>query len=288
MKKKLFAEGLFDEEYKKPLPEFPQCIGIITSPTGAALQDMISVLTRRFPAIEIILVPVKVQGLGAAEEIAEAIHDLNAVKNIDVIIVGRGGGSLEDLWAFNEEIVARAIFVSKIPIISAVGHEIDFSISDFVADLRAPTPSAAAELVVREKNELVEIIRNYCYTMQQVMSSNVQTHIDNIKSLVNSYAFNTPLNTLQQSNQQVDELDRRLLQIMTHRISFVHQKTQSLHHRMQSVNPAAALKRGYSIVRKGKNIISSIEKLSKEDELAIEMYDGVAQTTVFSTTKKTQ
>src|SRR5450830_1303089 len=148
LKQKLSAEGLFDEAHKKPLPEYPEKIGIVTSPTGAAIQDMLNILARRFPALEVIVAPVKVQGIGAAEEIAEAIQDLNSLSDIDVIIVGRGGGSLEDLWAFNEEVVARAIYSSRIPIVSAVGHEIDFSISDFVADLRAPTPSAAAELVV--------------------------------------------------------------------------------------------------------------------------------------------
>jgi len=151
LKKKLYAEGLFDEAHKKPIPIFPERIGVITSPTGAAIRDIISVITRRFPIAQIILAPVRVQGPGAKEEIVQAIQDFNEFGEVDVLIVGRGGGSLEDLWAFNEEVVARAIFTSKIPIISAVGHEIDFSISDFVADRRAPTPSAAAEMAVPDR-----------------------------------------------------------------------------------------------------------------------------------------
>ena len=171
LKQKLDAEGLFDAEHKKPIPEFPECIGLVTSETGAALQDIRSVLSRRHPSVEVVLAPVRVQGAGAAEEIADAIKYLNQYGGIDVLIVGRGGGSLEDLWAFNEEVVARAIYASKIPIISAVGHEIDFSIADFVADLRAPTPSAAAELVVRDRTELLEDIGNLCYTMRGALDN---------------------------------------------------------------------------------------------------------------------
>lgn len=158
LKEKLQKEGLFDAEHKKPLPLLPQKIGIITSPTGAAIKDILHVLGRRFPNVEILIDPVKVQGEGAAMEIASAIGELNRVPGIDVIILTRGGGSLEDLWSFNEEIVARAIYESSIPVVSAVGHEIDFTIADFVADVRAPTPSAGGELVVKEKVELIKMI----------------------------------------------------------------------------------------------------------------------------------
>ena len=160
LKGKLQKEGLFDPEHKKPLPLLPQKIGIVTSPTGAAVRDLLNVIGRRFPNMEILINPVKVQGEGAAQEIASAIEELNCLPGIDVIIVARGGGSLEDLWAFNEEIVARAIYHSSIPIISAVGHEIDFTIADFVADVRAPTPSAAGELVVRDKVELTNLVES--------------------------------------------------------------------------------------------------------------------------------
>jgi exodeoxyribonuclease VII large subunit len=174
LKQKLAAEGLFDRKYKKPIPEYPSRIGIVTSPTGAAIRDMINIISRRFPAVEIILYPVRVQGEGAAEEIAQAIYDFNRYGGVDVIIVGRGGGSVEDLWAFNEEIVARAIFASRIPIISAVGHEIDYSISDFVADLRAPTPSAAAELVVKNRDDVLENVRNIWFTIHQLVMDKIK------------------------------------------------------------------------------------------------------------------
>ncbi|MCH8157116.1 MAG: exodeoxyribonuclease VII large subunit, partial [Nitrospinae bacterium] len=159
LKARLAEEGLFDEEKKKPIPEFPWKVGVVTSPTGAAVRDIINVIQRRNPKVSVLLHPVRVQGEGAAQEIADAIKQMNRMQDIDVLIIGRGGGSIEDLWAFNEEVVARAISASKIPIVSAVGHEIDFTIADFVADLRAPTPSAAAELVVPVLNDTVRELR---------------------------------------------------------------------------------------------------------------------------------
>jgi len=171
LKNRLQEEGLFDEEIKKPLPQYPEKIGIVTSPTGAAIQDLLNILNRRSPGIEISLKPVKVQGEGAAPEIATAIDEFNEYGKVDVLIIGRGGGSLEDLWAFNEEVVARAIFRSNIPVISAVGHEIDFSISDFVADLRAPTHSAAAELAVLDRAELLNRILQYRKTIFEISES---------------------------------------------------------------------------------------------------------------------
>src|SRR5512146_544692 len=169
LKERLAREGLFDEAHKKPLPKLPQRIGIVTSATGAAIHDILNVLDRRYANLEILLYPVRVQGEGAATEIAQAIRDFNRYREIDVMIVGRGGGSLEDLWPFNEEVVARAIYQSKIPVISAVGHEVDFTIADFVADLRAPTPSAAAELVVRSKAELDAEVVALVHRLEQGM-----------------------------------------------------------------------------------------------------------------------
>ena len=171
LKEKLFREGLFDEEHKKPIPEFPEAIGLVTSPTGAAVRDMIKIIHKRFPGVGIIVNPVRVQGEGAAEEIAQAIQEFNEFAKIDVMIVGRGGGSLENLWAFNEERVARAIYDSKIPIISAVGHQIDFTISDFVADLRAPTPSAAAQMVIKDKEELLKETRSNAQKLLSYLTS---------------------------------------------------------------------------------------------------------------------
>lgn len=274
LKQKLFDEGMFDEEHKKPLPEFPMRIGIVTSPTGAAIRDILSVLSRRMPAVEVILVPVKVQGIGAAEEIAEAIDDLNDLKTADVIIVGRGGGSLEDLWAFNEEIVARSIFRSKIPVISAVGHEIDYSISDFVADLRAPTPSAAAELVVKHKNELIELIRNFYYTMGSSMEHSINSHRQTVETLVHSYSFNRPQDLMRQRSQGVDELTRRLEQSVAHYFQFTKHNLQSLSARIESLNPRLVLKRGYTIVKQNDVAVSSLKLLDEKKEAEIEFYDG--------------
>lgn len=286
LKKKLFEEGLFADDHKVPLPEYPMRIGIVTSPTGAAIQDIISVLSRRMPSVEVILVPVKVQGIGAAEEIAEAIDTLNEWNQVDVIIVGRGGGSLEDLWAFNEEIVARAIYRSEIPIISAVGHEIDYSISDFVADMRAPTPSAAAELVVRHKNELIELIRNFCYTMISSMENSISSHRQTVASLIQSYSFNRPQDLLRQRSQRIDELTRRLEQSFNHYLEFTKRSVESLATRIDALNPRLVLKRGYAIVKQNGAAISSVTRLETKKNADIEFYDGTAVATIERKEKK--
>ena len=254
LKQKLVEEGLFDPAHKKPIPTFPENIGIVTSPTGAAIQDIINIISRRFPAVELILSPVRVQGPGAAEEIAQAIKDFNTYGNVDVLIVGRGGGSLEDLWAFNEEIVARAIYASRIPIISAVGHEIDFTIADFVADLRAPTPSAAAELVVRNREELVEFVRNFYYTAKEVLENRLSSEKEKIRTLLGSYSFNMPLDLVRQFSQRVDELDRTLGRVAGHRFALLQEQLLSLKQRIHSLNPVAVLKRGYAIIQRGSEI----------------------------------
>ncbi len=274
LKKKLAAEGLFDAEHKKPIPEFPECIGIVTSETGAALQDIRSVLSRRQPSVDVILAPVRVQGAGAAEEIAEAIKRLNQYGGIDVMIVGRGGGSLEDLWAFNEEIVARAIYDSKIPVVSAVGHEIDFSIADFVADLRAPTPSAAAELVVRDRTELLEEISNLCYTMDNAVNNLISGFRERIAGLLTSYSFNRPRDLVREFSQRVDEIDRSLGISFNHIVQTIHQRYDALRNQLQALNPQGVLKRGYSIVRKDSRIISSERFLHHGDEAEIQFHDG--------------
>ena len=286
LKQKLSAEGLFDEAHKKPLPSYPQKIGIVTSPTGAAIHDMLNVLARRFPALEVIVAPVKVQGIGAADEIAQAIRDMNTLPGIDVMIVGRGGGSLEDLWAFNEEVVARAIYSSGIPIISAVGHEIDFSISDFVADLRAPTPSAAAELVVKDRNEIIDILRNFSYTIQNLAASRIQSSKERVHTLVGSYSFNKPLDLFRQRGQMVDDLERRLHHITGHRFGMVRQQVQSLSKRIRSVDPQLTLKRGYTIVYRGQKIIPAAANVSEKDRLTIRFHDGSADSIVELVQKK--
>lgn len=283
LKQKLAAEGLFDQQYKKNLPEYPERIGIVTSPTGAAIQDILNIISRRFPSVEIILYPVKVQGTGAAEEIAEAISDLNKFGKVDVLIVGRGGGSIEDLWAFNEEVVARAIFTSKIPVVSAVGHEIDFTIADFVADLRAPTPSAAAELVVRNRYELIDNIKNIFYTMQQSLLSKVTENRSHITSLVSSYAFNNPIDKVRQFSQRLDELERLLDFSLIHKYKSTKQNLDSLAHRLESLNPDNALKRGYAMVYKNSHIVDKAGSLVYADEINIKFKDGNVNAAVTKT-----
>ena len=208
LKERLSKEGLFDPDHKKPLPHLPQRIGIITSPTGAAIRDILQVIDRRFANVHILLYPVRVQGAGAAQEIAQAIDELNRWPGIDVMIVGRGGGSLEDLWAFNEEAVARAIFRSQIPVISAVGHEVDFTIADFVADLRAPTPSAAAELVVRNKVELVQSLESLGRRLHYAGRTAVENRQERLSSL--THRLVDPRRRLADVRLRLDDLCVRL------------------------------------------------------------------------------
>jgi exodeoxyribonuclease VII large subunit len=274
LKRKLAAEGLFDAEHKKPLPKYPERIGVVTSETGAALQDLLHVLRRRFPAVEVILMPVRVQGAGAGIEIAEAIKDFNRYGAVDVLIVCRGGGSIEDLWAFNEEVVARAIYHSRIPVISAVGHEIDFTIADFVADLRAPTPSAAAELVVPDRKAVLDTLRNYWYTMHENVQDVVNSRKERIRNLLQSYSFNRPLDLLRQYSQRVDELERSMTSAMTHRFSILKARSESLRHQLVALDPTLVLRRGYAIVRKEGRVVSSRHALKSADEISITFHDG--------------
>jgi exodeoxyribonuclease VII large subunit len=280
LKRKLAAEGLFDADHKKPLPEYPERIGIVTSQTGAALQDTLNIIRRRLPSVELILKPVRVQGPGAAEEIADAIYEFNDYGRVDVLIVGRGGGSLEDLWAFNEEIVARAIYASKIPVVSAVGHEIDFTIADFVADLRAPTPSAAAELVVRDRAVLLDKVRDSWYTIQESMLQMLSFHKGNIRHLIRSYSFNKPVDLLRQFSQRLDEIDRGMAASIAHRFALVQSNTNALHHRLVALDPQLTLKRGYTIVHKDQKIIDSSTVLHAEDVIDIKFHDGEVRSTV--------
>jgi exodeoxyribonuclease VII large subunit len=274
LKQKLAAEGLFDAGHKRPIPEYPESIGIVTSKTGAALQDIVNIISRRFPAVELILYPVKVQGVGAAEEIASAIREFNAFGKVDVLIVGRGGGSLEDLWAFNEEVVARAIYASRIPVISAVGHEIDFTIADFVADLRAPTPSAAAELAVRNGAELVEIVRNFHYTAQQIVADRIASERKNVGTLLRSHSFNKPVDLVRRYSQQLDELRQTLARSMVHRVELIRQNLVSLRQRVTSVNPDMILKRGYVMVVRDGSLVTRARELRKDDLVRMKFDDG--------------
>lgn len=288
LKNRLAAEGYFDAERKKPIPQFPRRIGIVTSPTGAALRDIVNVIRRRCPPVELILCPVKVQGPGSADEIAGAIKDLNNHGLADVMIIGRGGGSLEDLWAFNEEVVAEAIYRSHIPVISAVGHEVDFTIADFVADLRAPTPSAAAELVVPTLAEMVEIVSKFYYTSEQIVNDLLLTRRDRIRTLLRSYSFNKPIDLLRQHSQRADDLQLTIQRIVSHRIALVHQQFASLEKRIHSVNPHSILERGYAMVLKGKKAISRVGELRTKDEITLKMYDGIIPAMILETVPSDQ
>lgn len=241
LKERLAKEGLFSALHKKEMPKLPRRIGIVTSPTGAAIRDILTVLSRRFANVELLISPVRVQGEGAAGEIAQAIDDLNRVGNIDVMIVGRGGGSLEDLWAFNEEIVARAIFRSAVPVISAVGHEIDFTIADFVADLRAATPSAAAELVVRSKKELTAELDALCHRLDMSQFRRMERLRALITSL--SRAITDPSRILGHLSQRVDALDGRLVREAGLILDKSGERVVSLSARLAQQTPALTLKR---------------------------------------------
>jgi len=281
LKNKLYKEGLFDEKRKKPLPIFPRTIGIVTSPTGAAIRDILNILERRFLNVSILIYPVRVQGEGAAQEIAEAIDTFNTMPDIDVLIVGRGGGSIEDLWPFNEEIVARSIFNSKIPVISAVGHEIDFTISDFVADVRAPTPSAAAEIVIAKKSEFKEKIDFLMHGLQSSIDNFINDLKTRLTSLTSSYVFKEPENTLKQYSQRLDDLSHRLNLSITRYQEVLRGKQDMLSARLKSLNPTGILNRGYSItinLQNGK-IITSPKDLEKGNELETRVANGTFKST---------
>ncbi|MBU0759225.1 MAG: exodeoxyribonuclease VII large subunit [Candidatus Omnitrophica bacterium] len=246
LKERLFKEGLFDEARKRPIPKLPEKIGIVTSPTGAAIRDILHVLKRRFSNVEIIINPVKVQGETAREEISQAIEDFNKLNNVDVIIVGRGGGSLEDLWAFNEEIVARAVYNSRIPVISAVGHEIDWMITDFVADLRAPTPSAAAEMVIPEKKDLEDTL--------QAIEKRLR-------------AF--PSDVVKELEQRLDDIERDLVLRFRHYSELKEEGFRLVSEKLAILSPLGILGRGYSITFKlpGRKIIKDARSLKIGDSI---------------------
>jgi exodeoxyribonuclease VII large subunit len=278
LKRKLTEEGLFDPAKKKQLPAFPSKIGIVTSQTGAAIRDIIKIIRRRFPAVNLILFPVKVQGEGAASEIAEAIEDLNLHGEVDVIIVGRGGGSLEDLWAFNEEIVARAIFHSSIPIISAVGHEIDFTISDFVADVRAATPSHAGEIVVRDRKELLVQIESLFERIQKNVIQRIENYALRIDSIIRSHAFLRPRDCIFQRMQRLDEIEKNIQNALNRYLETGTMKLNSLGERLHSCNPNAILKRGYSICKKSETgeIVRESGQISRSDLVELYLWKGSA------------
>ncbi|HBX48717.1 MAG TPA: exodeoxyribonuclease VII large subunit [Clostridiaceae bacterium] len=275
LKEKLSAQGYFDKEHKKKLPLLPKRIGVVTSPTGAVIRDIINVSTRRFYNINIILYPSKVQGEDAAKSIAEGINYFNNVDlGVDVIIVGRGGGSIEELWPFNEEIVADAVYESKIPIVSAVGHETDFTICDFTADVRASTPSQAAEIVVPVYEDLKEKIYDYKISI----INNLQNNIDNIKKLLmhleKTIKLLSPQNKIREYIQYIDNIDNKIIYLNKNKIKSYRNELMNYINKIDNANPAKILSRGYSAVYKDEDIIHSIHDLSKDDKVNVLLKDG--------------
>ena len=274
LKKKLELEGLFSPEHKKKIPFMPRVIGVLTSQTGSVIRDIINVSTRRNPNVYIRLFPVPVQGEGAGEKIADAISYMNEKKLADVLILARGGGSLEDLWPFNEEVVARAIFASKIPIISAVGHETDFSISDFVADLRAPTPSAAAELAVTDTADLKIKLEGYQTRYKLALKKKVELMRLQYEKCMARRVFKEPL---QEINEKVIRLDMMVKNMQNHiQNRYKDSKNEMIKviSKLDTLSPLKTLTRGYSITQKEGHIIKSVNDLEKDDEIDLRFIDG--------------
>ena len=247
LKEKLAKEGLFDESRKRPLPRFPRAIALVTSPTGAAVRDMLRVIRDRCPFVRIVVCPVRVQGEGAAVEIAEGIGLVNRLKEVEAMIVGRGGGSLEDLWAFNEEAVARAIAASRIPVISAVGHETDFTIADFVADMRAPTPTHAAHLIVPDVRQLADELRSLSGRLGQALTRRIATARESLDGLARHYEPRRFLDRIREREQRLDDLCQRLFRNIQRATQLQGQRLSGVSARLESLNPFAVLRRGYSL-----------------------------------------
>mgnify|MGYP001273946754 FL=1 len=249
LKRRLAAEGLFDEALKRPLPRLPRVVGLVTAPTGAAIRDMITVSRRRFPGVRLILAPALVQGPGAAESLVRGLRLLSRVPEVDVIIIGRGGGSLEDLWAFNDEGLARAIRACPVPVVSAVGHETDFTIADFAADLRAPTPSAAAELVVPSRSELQGVVDGLRIRLATAARRAVERKRVRLRSLAERPVLQLPQGRLLQDRQRLDDLARRLEYVGGSLLAARRRELGALAGRLEALSPLAVLARGYAIAR---------------------------------------
>jgi exodeoxyribonuclease VII large subunit len=274
LKQKLKAEGLFDEERKRSIPFFPNKIGIVTAIDGAAIRDMISVAERRYPLVEIIIVPTKVQGSGAAEDIVDSLNKLNKIKDIDVIIVARGGGSIEDLWAFNEEIVARAIYKSKIPVITGIGHEIDFTIADFVSDLRAPTPSVAMELATPDKQELKNAIEYSIVKMEESLTEIIEQYRQRIDDVVDSYMFRYPLEKVRNFYQKIDNLFYKISQQIDRKIFLAEKEIQKYFSVINSYDIEKTLKKGFTLIKQDDKFVTRKQLYLSSKPITIKFYDG--------------
>jgi exodeoxyribonuclease VII large subunit len=278
MYERLEHEGLFDPAHKQPMPLYPQRIAVITSPTGAAVRDIITTARRRNRLVEVLLYPAKVQGEGSAESVARAIRRINALNaglRVDVLIVGRGGGSLEDLWAFNEEPVARAIYESKIPVVSAVGHEVDTTIADMVADLRAPTPTAAAELVVPELAGMIEQVEDQRVRLFRGLRHTTEIWRQRLESLGHRLSGLGPLNQIRRENQRLDYMLERLQNAMRQRVGGGNNTVKGLAARLDALSPLRVLERGYSITRDAEGrVIRSVSDVADGDEITTRLAEG--------------
>ncbi len=280
LKARLQAEGLFDPARKRRLPPFPARIGIVTSATGAAIRDMLTTLERRMPAVRVVFRPALVQGAGAAQDIARAIEEINTLPDVDVMIVGRGGGAIEDLWAFNEEVVARAIHDSRIPVISAVGHEIDFTIADFVADLRAATPTAAAELAVRDSADILAAIAELSSAMHAAMESRTRSARRTLEMHLRSRGLARPLDIVRAYQQRLDELAGRADRGLRGLARTSADRLNLLEATLRTLNPLNVLARGYAIVERDGQPVQHAGALQPGEHISIRMHDGTRGATI--------
>ena len=277
LKNKLEKEGLFEQERKKKIPIMPKIIGVLTSRTGSVIRDIINVSTRRNPNVYLRLLPVAVQGEGAAEKIAKAISTMNEQNLADVIIIARGGGSLEDLWPFNEEIVARAIAESEIPVISAVGHETDFTIADFVADLRAPTPSAAAELAVADINQIQNKIENNRNQLKHLLKNKIEVMKLRYEKCMHSRVYTNPLQPINEAYFKIDNLTKNIQNAIQIKLQGNKSDFAKMISKLETLSPLHTLMRGYTVTQKENKIVNSVKLLRKEDIVQLKFYDGEAE-----------
>ncbi|WP_026760872.1 exodeoxyribonuclease VII large subunit [Selenomonas ruminantium] len=286
LKKKLSAAGLFDQSRKQPLPAFPKKIGVVTSPAGAVLRDIYRVSKRRWPSVQLVLYPVQVQGEGAAEQIARGIDFFAEEYAVDVIIAGRGGGSMEDLWAFNEEPVVRAIAACPVPLISAVGHETDFTLADFAADVRAATPSQAAELAVPDRAEVKRQVENLTSQLTRQMRREIDLRRQRLDHVLQSRVMRQPQSMLAERRQRLDFLLAGLQNTTKQELQNKSHGLKLLLNRLAAINPAAVLGRGYGIVTKQDKLVSSINAVEIDDEIQLSLTDGSLKARVLAKTGK--
>lgn len=280
LKEKLSKEGIFDSAHKKSIPAFPKRIGVISSPTGAAVQDVLNVIGRRFPLAEVIFAGVPVQGEGAGEIIAHAVSDFNYLNCVDVIIIARGGGSAEDLWEFNNENLAREIYKSNIPIISGVGHETDFTICDFASDLRAPTPSAAAEIAVPDIYDLLGNIQSISDRLNSLAFSKISIEEMRLDNLADKGFLKKPSVYLEETEKRLFDLYKSLNSSIKDIVNDKINEFSQLTSKLDALSPTKVLLRGFSIIKSGENIISSVEQIALDSSINIEMSDGAVKATV--------